>query len=78
MRKVKQPVVVEQNEAAPVEPKVLAQAIIDISEAMKKLAKSGLNRRAIVTLVAKDSRQYHNVVESVMDSLENLRKTYCS
>ena len=69
---------VEQTLDNPIEPTVLAQAIIDISEAMKKLAKSGLNRKAIIILVAKDSNQYMHTVEKVMDSLENLRKTYCT
>ena len=71
-------VVVEQVPEAPVETKVLAQAIVDISEAMKKLSRSGLNRKAIVILVAKDANQYQATVERVMDALENLRKTYCT
>ena len=70
-------VVVKQNPEAPVEKKVLAQAIVDISVAVKKLSASGLNRKAITLLTAHSSGQYQNTVERVIDALENLAKTYC-
>lgn len=70
-------VVVEQNPDAPIEKGVLAKAIIDISNAATALAKSGLNRKAIVLLIAHSSSQYQNTVARVLDALESLKKDYC-
>jgi hypothetical protein len=76
MKKKSGIVTVVQNEEAPVAKEVLAQAIIDISAAMKKLSAGKLNRRAIVVLVAHDTHQYQNSVERVLDSLEHLKQNY--
>lgn len=65
-----------QDEGTPVEKEALAQAIIDISNSFKKLLKSGLNRKAVVILVASDSQQPQYIVSGVLDSLESLAKTY--
>lgn len=70
-------VAVEQNPEKPVEPKVLAQAILDISAAMRRLSASGLNRKAIVTLVADSTNQYKGTVNLVLDALERLEANYC-
>ena len=73
MRKVK----IEQPEGdAPIPQPVLAQAIVDISAAAKKLAASGLNRRAIVLLVAHTSGTSQTAVKAVLDSLESLTRDY--
>ncbi len=75
---------VTQNPASPVEPSVLAQAIIDISASMKKLTASGLNRKAVIILT------HHNCkasgrpptkvgmrdIDAVFKSVESLAKTY--
>lgn len=72
----KQTVVIEQDPKSPVSRPILAQAITDISNAFVALRKSGLNRKAIVVLVAHSSQQRQYVVESVLDALEQLKKNY--
>lgn len=69
-------VTIEEDLEQPVERKVLAQSIVDISTAFKKLQASGLNRKAIITLVAKSSGQGTGVVDDILYSLENLAKEY--
>lgn len=68
---------VQQLPEAPVEKTVLAKAITDISAAFNALKKSGLNRRGVIILAAQSSKQPQYVVESVLNSLEQLRKDYC-
>lgn len=68
-----------QDQDKPVEKEVLADAIIKISESMSSFtSRSGLNRRAIVTLIADDTRLGKGTIEAVIDSLSELRKLYCS
>ena len=69
-------VVVEQDKENPVPKKILAQAIVDISAAVKRLAASGLNRKAIVVLLSHDSGQPQYVIENVLSSLEQLSRDY--
>ncbi len=69
---------VVQDDAAPVEKEVLAQAIVDISAALKKLRASGLNERAILALVKDDTGISKAEVKRVLDSLAGLRRTYCA
>lgn len=79
MAKVKSAsLVVEQNPEQPVEKKVLAQAIVDISKAFVQLSKSGLNRKAIVVLVKNSSGAPQYQVENVLNALENLKRDYTS
>jgi len=56
---------------------ILALTIEQACEAMKKLLSSGLNRKAIVTLVQADTALGKREIESVLSSLEGLAKTYC-
>lgn len=65
-----------QDEQAPVEKDVLATAIVQISEAMKRLSKSGINRKGIVALVNDDTKLGKGLIETVLISLENLAKNY--
>lgn len=71
-------VVVKQDEEKPVEKEILAEAIVSISKAMKKMLATGMNRRAILVLV----HDYHhgNVTKSdiglVFDALDSLAETY--
>lgn len=69
---------VEQDPEKPIEKKVLAQAIVDISSAMLKLFRSGLNRKAIIILTAQSSGHPQYVVGSVLDALESLKKDFTS
>jgi hypothetical protein len=65
-----------QDEESPVEKDVLATAIVQISTAMKKLSKSGINRKGIVALVNDDTKLGKGLIETVLISLENLAKNY--
>jgi hypothetical protein len=69
-------VVVQQDEDNPVEVPILAQSIVDISRAFKALQKSGLNRKAIVVLVAHASGEYHSTTNKILDALEQLEASY--
>jgi hypothetical protein len=65
-----------QDDEKPVEKEVLATAIVQISEAVQKLYKSGLNRRAVVALIADDTKFGKGTIETVLDSIQDLSKTY--
>lgn len=65
-----------QDEAKPVEVSVLAKAITDISAAAKRLSQSGLNRKAVIVLIAHDSGLGQGVVRAVLDSITDLQRTY--
>src|SRR5271170_1065210 len=67
---------VVQSEEAPVEKEVLATAIVSISDTVKKLYDSGLNRRAVVALIADDTKLGKGTIEAVRDSLVDLCKAY--
>jgi len=60
----------------PLTKEVLATAIVQISDSVKRLYDSGLNRHAVVALVADDTRLGKKTIETVLDSLLDLRKTY--
>lgn len=60
----------------PPAPEVLAQAVVDISTAMKRLSASRLNRKAIVLLVAHSSRCRQGDVEAVLTALDDLEADY--
>jgi hypothetical protein len=62
----------------PVAAETIADAIIGISESMKKLSTSGLNRRAIVELVHANSGVPKRQIELIINNLESLRETWCS
>lgn len=69
-------VLITQDPEAPIERTVLAGAIIGIEYAMKKLLKSGLNRRAIVVLVHDSCNVGKPDIRAVLESLETLAKDY--
>jgi hypothetical protein len=73
---LKKPIKVEQDPEKPVETKVLAQAIVDVGKAARALAASGLNQKAIMVLVAHDSKQPQYVVKTILESLSVLARTY--
>jgi len=66
-----------QDADKPVEKEILAEAIIKASDALTKLLSSGLNKRAIILLVSADAGVGRNAVECVLDSLADLKRTYC-
>lgn len=67
---------VVQDFDEPVEKEVLASAIVQISEATKKLYKTGLNKKAVVALINDDTKLGKGLVETVLNSLETLAKKY--
>ena len=70
-------VVIRQDEEKPVPREVLADAIVRIADAFTGLRKSGLNRRAIIILVAASASRPRYIVTEVLDALESLRRDYC-
>lgn len=83
---MKNKLVVKQLEEAPVERPVLAQAIVNMSNAVEHLKKSGINFEAIVILtqhhcrpVGKGymkSKPSAKDVRAVLESLEDLKRFY--
>lgn len=67
---------IKQDAEAPVEQEVLAAAIVQISDSVKKLYASGLNKRAVVALIADDTKLGKKTIETVLNSLSDLRKSY--
>ncbi len=65
-----------KDEPEETEQETLAKAIRAISASMKKLAKSGLNRRAIVTLVYDDTKISKRTIVQIFDSLDELADLY--
>jgi hypothetical protein len=69
-------VIYKKDPSMPVTKEVLATSILQISDAVKKLYDSGLNRHAVVALLADDTKLGKKTIETVLDSLLDLRKTY--
>lgn len=65
-----------QDPDQPVDKDVLAKAIVDVAEAMRRLQRSGLNKKAIVVLVSHDAKVPQGTVKVIMESLEFLAATY--
>ena len=60
----------------PVTKEVLATAITQISDAVRRLDKSGLNQKAIIALINDDTKLGKGLIETVLLSLRDLAKTY--
>ena len=56
--------------------KNLADAVVAISKAMKRLTKSGLNRKAVVVLIADDTKLPRRDINAVLDSIDTLAEVY--
>jgi len=69
-------VTVAQDDDEIVEKEVLATAIVSISQSVDKLYKSGLNRRAVIALIADDTKLGKGTIDTVLSSLLSLQKTY--
>ena len=72
------PVSVRQDPQEPIAAEVMAKAIIEISDAMKKLSTSGLKRNAIVVLIHDRSGIGKRDIEVVLNNLEMLRADWCT
>jgi hypothetical protein len=75
---MKKRVVLKDDPDSPVvEQVVLTKAILEISASMKKLLKSGLNKRAVIVLVHDSCVNVGKPsIRAVLDSLETLAKDY--
>jgi len=74
----KQPkVIVRQDPEKPVEKNILAQAIVDISDALKRLTASGVTRDAVVVLVKDRVGMNKGDIRAVLDSLRDLERDFC-
>lgn len=69
-------VVVKQDEEAPIEKGVLAEAIIKISAAAEILRRSGLSEKAIIVLLADKTKIAKGTIEAVLNGLTDLRREY--
>jgi hypothetical protein len=69
-------VVVKNDELDPVKPEILATAIVSISAGMRRLTKSGLNRKAIVVLIQDVTKLPKHDITRVLDSLDDLARMY--
>jgi hypothetical protein len=68
---------VTKNADKPETTEVLAESVIRIGEAMDKLKASGLNEKAIITLVHDDTKVAKRDIKIVFDSLRLMRGWYC-
>lgn len=73
---MKKKAVIIQDDEKPIEKKILAQALVDMSKSMKSLLASGLNRQAIVILIHDRSKIGKTHIEIVLNNLEALREDY--
>lgn len=81
----RQKVTVVQDPEEPVETEILAEAIVGISNAIKKLRESDLNDRAIVVLInaslpsnGKGGKVANlTTIRAVLDAIEELKENYC-
>jgi 2-phospho-L-lactate guanylyltransferase (CobY/MobA/RfbA family) len=70
------PVVKQKADETPVNEEVLAQSIVSISASMKKLLKSGMNRKAIIVLVQDYTKLSKSEITRVIDALDDLARVY--
>lgn len=68
---------VPPSPAAP-DRETLADAIVRISDGVQHLQRSGLNRKAILILLAHQSSVSQKVCAAVIDGLADLRRNYCT
>ena len=69
--------IIKQSPEEEVPREVLALAIIKVSDAMVALQKSGLNRKAIIVLLADKTKISKGWIREVLDGLEHLKHDYC-
>lgn len=74
--KMHKKVEVKQDPEKPIPAELMAQAIVDIADAMKKLNASRLTRAAIVTLIKDKSGIDKNKIEIVLNNLDELERNW--
>lgn len=68
---------VKKNEEKPESKEILAEAIVNIGNAARKLSVSGLNRRAIVALLYDMTKINKTEIGTILDGLNQLENWYC-
>jgi hypothetical protein len=68
---------VVKNAEKPESKEILAKAIVRIGAAMDALAKSGLNERAIVTLIHAETKIALRDIREVLGAMRKLKGWYC-
>lgn len=66
-----------KNTEKPESTEILAEAIIRIGDAMERLTRSGLNRRAVVALIHDQTKIGKTDIETILDALTRLKGWYC-
>jgi len=56
---------------------ILAEAIVNIGNAAKKLLASGINKRAIIILIQAETKLSQRDIKLVLDALPQLERWYC-
>ena len=56
---------------------ILAEAIVNIGNAAKKLQASGINKRAIIILLQAETKLPQGTIRLVLDALPQLERWYC-
>lgn len=69
-------IVVTKNEADEFAIEVMERAIVDISESLRRIEKTRVTRKMIVALIKDNIGYSKSVIETVLNSLENLEKNY--
>lgn len=68
---------VKQPEGEEIGAEILATGIIDIAAAMKRINATRLSRKALVILLAHETKLPQYQVERVLDALDDLERLYC-
>lgn len=55
----------------------LANAIIKLGDAVRKLDKSGMNKRAIIILLHHTTNMSQKNIALILDAIPKLQKTFC-
>ena len=55
----------------------LADAVRKVSDGAEALAKSGLNKKAIIVLLCHETKLSQNTVKLVLDALPRMKKSSC-
>ena len=74
---MKKQIKIVKNEDRPEPTEILAEAVIRIGENMEKLQKSGLNKRAIVSLTHDYTQVSKRNIVLVLESLAKMKSWYC-
>lgn len=68
--------VIQKDAENPVPVEIIADSIVAISKAMETINKTRLTRRAIVTLIAYESKISRRDIEIVLNNLDRLEETW--